>query len=73
MPKSAQGLVATLVRTTFAQPDAASTLAQHTRIVEQLQDRFPAAAELLADAAGDLLAFTAFPKEHWRQIWSNNP
>jgi putative transposase len=73
VPKSAQGLVATLVRTIFAQPDAASTLAQHTRIVEQLQDRFPAAAELLADAVGDLLAFTAFPKEHWRQIWSNNP
>jgi putative transposase len=41
--------------------------------VEQLKSRFPAAAELLADAAGDLLAFTAFPKEHWRQIWSNNP
>ena len=20
-----------------------------------------------------MLAFTAFPKEHWRQIWSNNP
>jgi hypothetical protein len=34
---------------------------------------FPAAAELLADAAADLLAFTAFPKEHWRQVWSNNP
>jgi hypothetical protein len=62
VPKSAQGLVATLVRTIFAQPDDASTLAQHTRIVEQLESRFPAAAELLADAAGDLLAFTAFPK-----------
>jgi putative transposase len=73
VPKSAQALVATLVRTVFAQPDAASTLAQHARIVEQLSDRFPAAAELLADAAADLLAFTAFPKEHWRQIWSNNP
>ena len=73
VPESAQGLVATLVRTVFAQPDAASTHAQHARIVEQLQDRFPAAAELLADAAADLLAFTAFPKEHWRQIWSNNP
>ena len=73
VPKSAQALVATLVRTVFAQPDAASTLAQHARIVEQLTDRFPAAAELLADAAGELLAFTAFPKEHWRQIWSNNP
>jgi putative transposase len=73
VPKSAQALVATLVRTVFAQPDAASTWAQHARIVDQLAERFPAAAELLADAAGDLLAFTAFPKEHWRQIWSNNP
>jgi len=35
-------------------------------IVEQLVERFPAAAELLTDAAADLLAFTAFPKEHWR-------
>lgn len=61
------------MRTVFAQPDAASTHAQHARIVEQLQDRFPAAAELLVDAAADLLAFTGFPKEHWRQIWSNNP
>jgi putative transposase len=61
------------VRSIFAQPDAASTHAQHARVVEQLTERFPAAAELLADAAADLLAFTAFPKEHWRQIWSNNP
>jgi transposase-like protein len=61
VPKSAQGLVATLVRSIFAQPDAASTWAQHARIVEQLEGRFPAAAELLAEAAGELLAFTAFP------------
>jgi transposase-like protein len=67
------GLVATLVRSTFAQPDAASTWAQHARIVEQLEDRFPAAAELLAEAAAELLAFTAFPKEHRRQVWSNDP
>jgi putative transposase len=73
VPKSAQGLVATLVRSIFAQPDAASAWAQHARIVDQLEGRFPAAAELLADAAGELLAFTGFPKEHWRQIWSNNP
>lgn len=73
VPKSAQGLVATLVRSIFAQPDTASTWAQHARVVDQLQERFPQAAELLADAAGELLAFTAFPKEHWRQLWSNNP
>ena len=46
---------------------------QHARVVDQLTERFPAAAELLADAAPDVLAFTAFPKEHWKQIWSNNP
>ena len=70
---SAQALVATLVGSIFAQPDTASTLTQHARIVEQLADRFPAAAELLGDAAAELLAFTSFPKEHWRQISSNNP
>ena len=42
-------------------------------MVEQLGERFGDAAELLADAADDVLAITAFPKEHWKQIWSNNP
>ena len=73
VPKSAQLLVATLVRSIFAQPSAEEVWAQHGRVVEQLQDRFPAAAELLIAAADDLLAFAAFPSEHWRQIWSNNP
>ena len=34
---------------------------------------FPAAAELLADARDDILAFRSLPTEHWRQVWSNNP
>jgi len=73
VPKSAQAMVATLVRTIFAQPDATSVWAQHSRVVDQLTEQFPAAAEHLAEAANEVLAFTAFPKEHWRQIWSNNP
>ena len=74
VPKAAHGLVATFVRTIFAQPDVASVRAQHARTVErlQLQPRFTDAARMLAEAE-ELLAFTAFPKEHWRQIWSNNP
>jgi transposase-like protein len=73
VPRSAQPFVATLVRTVFAQPDAASTWAQLDRVVDQLQGRFAEVATALVDMAPDLLAFTAFPKEHWRQIWSNNP
>jgi len=73
VPKSAQPMVATLVRTIFEQPDAASVWAQHARVVDQLTERFGDAATHLADAATDVLAFTGFPKEHWRQIWSNNP
>jgi len=72
VPKSAQSFVAAMVRTIFAQPDAAMAHEQHRRIVEQLETRFPDAAALLEEAAPDLLAFTGFPKEHWRQLWSNN-
>jgi transposase-like protein len=73
VPRAAQPLVATLVRSIFAQPSAEEVWAQHGRVVEQLEDRFTEAAELLIAAADDLLAFAAFPSEHWRQIWSNNP
>ncbi len=72
VPKSAQSFVATMVRTIFAQPDAATVREQHARIVAQLEERFPPAAALLDEAGPDLLAFTGFPKEHWRQLWSNN-
>jgi putative transposase len=72
VPKSAQSFVATMVRTIFAQPDAATVREQHRRIVDQLEQRFPEAAALLDEAGPDLLAFTGFPKEHWRQVWSNN-
>ena len=73
VPKSAQAMVATLVRTIFAQPDAEQVWAQHARVVTQLTDKFADAADLLAEAGPDVLAFTAFPKEHWKQVWSNNP
>ena len=27
----------------------------------------------MADAKSEVLAFTAFPRAHWRKVWSNNP
>ncbi len=72
VPKTAQGMVGTLVRTVFAQSDAAQVRAQFARVIDQLEGQFPSAAEFLVDAEEDLLAFATFPVEHWRQIWSNN-
>jgi len=73
VPKSAQPWVSTLVRTIFEQPDAASVRAQHHQVVSALEAKFPAAAAHLDEARDDILAFTAFPREVWRQVWSNNP
>jgi putative transposase len=73
VPKSAQRAAATLVRSIFDQADADQVTEQYQRVVAQLEERFPAAAAVLEDAAPDLLAFTSFPKAVWRQIWSNNP
>jgi len=73
VPKSAQPAVATMVRSIFAQPDADGVREQHGRVVAQLAQRFPSAAGLLEEAGPDILAFTAVPKEVWRQVWSNNP
>jgi putative transposase len=73
VPKASQSMVATLVRTIFEQPDSEQVWAQHARVVEQLDGRFPDAAAMLVDAGGDILAFAAFPVEHWSAIRSNNP
>jgi putative transposase len=47
--------------------------AQFDRVVDALAEKLPSVAEHLEEARADILAFTAFPKEVWRQIWSNNP
>jgi transposase-like protein len=73
VPKSAQPHVATQVRTIFDQADADAVTAQYDRVVEGLEPRFRDAAEHLEAARADLLAFTSYPREIWRQIWSNNP
>jgi len=73
VPKSAQALVATLVRSIFLQPDTESVWDRFWVVVEKLEERFPEAATLLEEAAHDILAFTAFPTEVWKKIWSNNP
>ncbi len=73
VPKSAAEMVAATVRTVFAQPDAPSAREQWRAVADRLRARFPKAADLMDEAEADVLAYLAFPKGHWRQIWSNNP
>jgi putative transposase len=72
-PKSSWGWVKALLHSLYDQPDAESVHAQFDRVVDALTEKLPAVAEHLDEARADILAFTAFPKEIWRQIWSNNP
>src|SRR6478735_4875081 len=72
-PKSQWGWVRALLHSVYDQPDAESVNAQFDRVLEGLYEKLPQVAEHLELARADILAFTIFPKEIWRQIWSNNP
>jgi putative transposase len=73
VPKSAAQMVAATIRTVFAQPDGASAREQWRRVADGFRPRYPRLAALLDAAEAEVLAYLAFPPEHWRQIWSNNP
>jgi len=72
-PKSAWGWVKALLHSVYDQPDAKAVHAQFDRVLDTLAEKLPAVAEHLDAARSDILAFTSFPKDIWRQIWSNNP
>ncbi len=74
VPKASWPMVATVVRSIFEQPDRDTTWAQLGDVVDKLNTTgFADAAIYLLDAANDILAFSAFPTEHWPKIRSNNP
>ena len=72
-PKSSWPWVKALLHSVYDQPDTDAVNDQFDRIVDALANKLPAVADHLETARADILAFTAFPKEVWRQIWSNNP
>ena len=66
-------IIASLIRTIFAQPDAEAASIQLRSVVDQLDGIAPGVAERLEAMEPDLLAYAAFPAAHWSKIWSNNP
>jgi transposase-like protein len=72
-PKNAWGWVKALLHSVYDQPDADAVHAQFDRVLDALAEKLPEVHDHLDAARADILAFTAFPKDIWRQIWSNNP
>jgi transposase-like protein len=71
-PKQRPAAVA-MLKTIFAQDTAEAAHAQWQQVADTLRERFPKLAELMEDAREDVLAYMAFPREHWPQIASTNP
>jgi transposase-like protein len=72
-PKNTWGWVKALLHSVYDQPDADAVNAQFDRVLDALAEKLPEAHDHLDAARADILAFTTFPKDIWRQIWSNNP
>jgi len=73
VPKSSQSMVSSIIRTIFAQPSQEAATMQLRQVAQQLRGKFPKAMDILEQAESDVLAYMAFPREHWRQIHSTNP
>jgi len=72
-PKSSWLWVKALLHSVYDQPDVDAVEAQFDRVIEALTEKLPDVAAHLEHARADILAFTVFPKDVWRQVWSNNP
>jgi putative transposase len=73
VPAKQRPAVVAMLKTIFAQETAADARAQWNSVADALRERAPKLAELMDEAREDVLAYTAFPREHWPQIASTNP
>lgn len=71
--KSGRRVVSAFIATAFAQDDAAAAKTQWRRVADQLKPKLPKLAMLMNEAETDVLAYMAFPKEHWPKLHSTNP
>jgi putative transposase len=73
VPKAQADYVAAAFRTIFAQATPAEVDAAWNKTREEFAARFPKLGPLMDEAKPEVLAFTGFPRAHWRKIWSTNP
>jgi putative transposase len=72
VPTKQRPAVVAMLKTIFAQTTAEAAHEQWRSVADGLRERFPKLAALKDDSREDVLAYTAFPREHWPQIASTN-
>lgn len=73
VPRPQQAMALAVIKTIFAQPTQKEAREQLEQVAKNLAKRCPKAAQILLEAADDVLAYMAFPSQHWRQLHSTNP
>jgi putative transposase len=71
--KDQHGLLAALIRPVFRAEDIGDARQKLSDAVSQLERPLPKVAAMLEAAEEDILAFYAFPAEHWPKLRSTNP
>jgi len=71
--KDQHGLLGALIRPVFGAASGEEARQRLGEAVGQLERPLPKIAALLEQAEEDILAFYAFPAEHWRKLRSTNP
>lgn len=71
-PKQRPAVIA-MIKTIFAQETAEAAHQQWAQVADALREKFPKLADMMDASREDVLAYMAFPKDHWAQIASTNP
>jgi len=62
-----------MLKTIFAQEAKVEAEAQWEIVADALREKQPKLGGLMDSSRDDVLAYMAFPREHWTQIASTNP
>jgi len=74
VPKHTVKEVVALLKAIHGQEDQVAAQEKARQVVEKLEGlRLHKAAALVRDGIGETLSYMAFPREHWRNLRTNNP
>jgi putative transposase len=73
VPNASADMVAAALRTVFVHPDPNEVASAWDPVADTFSSQFSKLTDMMNLAKADVLAFSAFPFEHWRKIWSTNP